>query len=303
MEKTIKVEMLTDQPGHCDIHKFPTQRPTPADLCLWKLALCKISSDFHVLTVKLQEYFSLPHDHPHWMLNNIGTILYHNIVLGDKMYHEKYSPSSNPIDRRTRSRQRFNSTIVKNVPSDFHHYASITPSQLGQVLLHSLVPGFTSPRPISGFEHVIKTFANKSFWLSLNYNGDGSWILDGMLAQSLVIIHGGSYMKELLPNISLAATMIHCKIAKAQCKCTWAKIPTSAGPYHGEILGGVMTLLILNVAASKCHGVIPPVVVDCDNNGVVSHGNEPLRPLSTNQSQADILCIFKNLVSAQPFRV
>jgi hypothetical protein len=161
-----------------------------------------ISSDFHAFTVKLQEYISPPHNHPWWMLNNIGTILHHQ---GDKTYHEEYTPSSNPI----------NSTIVKNGPSNFDQYASITPSQLGQVLLHSLVLGFISLRPISGFEHVIKSFANQSLWLSLDYNGASFWILDKMLAQSLVIIHDGSYMKEVSTHISLATTMIHCRIAKA----------------------------------------------------------------------------------------
>jgi hypothetical protein len=150
---------------------------------------------------------------------------------------------------------------------------------------------------------VIKSFTNQSLWLSLDYNGDGSWILDGMLAQSLVIIHDGSYMKEVSTHTSLAATMIYCRITKALCKCTWAKQSASAGSYRGKILGWVMMQLILNAAASKCHDAIPLVVVDCDNNGVVSHRNEPLCPFSTNQSQADILCIFKNLVAAQPFRV
>jgi hypothetical protein len=112
---------------------------------------------------------------------------------------------------------------VKNGPSDFHHYASVTPSQVRQVLLHSLLARFISLWPISGFEYVIKTFANHSLWLSLDYDGDGSWILDGMLAQSLLIIHDGSYMKELLSNISSAATMIYCTVAKARCKCMWAK--------------------------------------------------------------------------------
>jgi hypothetical protein len=193
--------------------------------------------------------------------------------------------------------------MVKNGLSNVQHYASITPSQLRQILLHSLVPGFISPRPISGFEHVIKSFANQSLWLSLDYNRDSSWILDGMLAQSLVIIHDGSYMKEALPNISLAATMIYCTIAKTQCKCTWAKQSISAGSYCRKILGRVMTQLILNAAASKCHDPIPLVVVDCDNNGVVSHGNKPLHPFPTNQSQATILHVFKNLVAAQPFHV
>ncbi len=45
------------------------------------------------------------------------------------------------------------------------------------------------------------------------------------------------------------------------------------------------------------------VVVDCNNNWVVSHGNGPLHPFPTNQSQANILCIFKNLVAAQLFCV
>ncbi len=64
-----------------------------------------------------------------------------------------------------------------------------------------------------------------------------------------------------------------------------------------------MTQLILNAAASTYCDMIPPVVVDCDNNGVVSHGNNPLLSLPTNQSQADILWVFKNLVSIQPFRI
>jgi hypothetical protein len=138
--KTAKVEMLTDQPGHSDVHKFPTQHPTPADFNLWKLALRKLSSNFHVFMVKLQEYISPSHNHPQWMLTNIESILHNNNVQGDKMYHEEYTPSSNPINCRTRAGQRFNSTIVKNGPSDFDQYASVTPSQMGQVLLHSLVP-------------------------------------------------------------------------------------------------------------------------------------------------------------------
>ncbi len=64
-----------------------------------------------------------------------------------------------------------------------------------------------------------------------------------------------------------------------------------------------MTQLILHAASSTYHGTIPLVCVDCDNNGVVSHGNAPLQALPTNQSQADILCTFKRLVSIQKFQV
>jgi hypothetical protein len=93
--------------------------------------------------------------------------------------------------------------------------------------------------------------------------------------------------------------MIYCTIAKVRYKCTWAKCLSSAGPYRREILVGVMTQLILNAAASAYHGVIPPVVVDCDNNWV----DAPLQSLPINQTQADILHTFKHLVSCQPFCV
>jgi hypothetical protein len=156
---------------------------------------------------------------------------------------------------------------------------------------------------VSGFKNVIRGFANQSLWVSLDYDGDNSWILEGMLAQSLIIIHDGSYMREISPIISSAATMIFCTIAKVQCKCTWAKMLTLAGSYHGKILGGVMMQLILHAAAASYHGTIPPVMVDCDNNGIVFRGNNSSRPLPTSQSQVDLLQIFKNLVSSHTFRV
>ncbi len=90
--------------------------------------------------------------------------------------------------------------------------------------------------------------------------------------------------------------MIYCKIDKAQCKCTLAKCLSSAGAYLEEILRGVMMQLILNAAAtSGYHSAIPPVIVDCDSNGVISYGNAPLRSLPTNQTQADVLCTLNTL--------
>ena len=132
---------------------------------------------------------------------------------------------------------------------------------------------------------------------------DGSWILEGMINRSLIISHDGSYMKEVSPSISAAALMIHCTTTRKRCKCTWAEHSESAGTYRGEILGGIMTQLILKAAATGYNGKIPRVGADCDNNGVVSHGNTPHIPLSTNQTQADLLRVFKILVSNQSFTV
>ncbi len=81
-----------------------------------------------------------------------------------------------------------------------------------------------------------------------------------------------------------------------RCKCTWAEKSESAGSYRGEILGGIMTQLILRAAAIGYKGKIPRVGADCDNNGVVTHGNTPHIPLTANQTQADLLRVYKNLI-------
>ena len=95
--------------------------------------------------------------------------------------------------------------------------------------------------------------------------------------------------------------MIYCAKATKRCKCTWAEKSESAGSYQGEILGGIMTQLILKAAATGYKGKIPHVKAGCDNNGIVTHGNTPHIPLSANQTQADLLRMFKNLVLIQPF--
>ncbi len=225
---TIKEKLLTGSPGHSGYHKFPTQCPTTADLTIWNTTIRRLSSAFLVLMVKLQEYIGTPHSSPLWLLEYLGTTLHHNMVRGNKLYHEVYLPLSDTFSRRTRSGQCFVSKLIAHGHSDFQQWVSATLLQEGQVFLHSSIPCFKPVQPVSGFENVIRGFSNQSLWVSLDYDGDGSWILKGMLAQSLIIIHDGSYIKEISPIISSAATMIYCTIAKVQCKCTWAEMSTSA---------------------------------------------------------------------------
>jgi hypothetical protein len=175
--------------------------------------------------------------------------------------------------------------------------------QLGQVLLHSTVTVAISSVVSLDFETNLRSYGNKTLWKSLDNDGDGSWILEGMINRSLIIIHDGSYMKEISPLISSAASMIYCTKAKKRCKCMWAEKSESAGSYQGEILGGIVTQLILKAAATGYKGKIPRVDADCDNNAVITHGNTPHIPLSANQTQADLLPVFKNLVSIKPFNV
>jgi hypothetical protein len=105
-----------------------------------------------------------------WTTNADELILHNNILQDDGEYHKVYIPSSNLLTRKTRSRQHFNSKMVVDGQSEFQSYASITPLQQGQVLLHSSVSMYINPIPVSGFEQTIKNMTNQTLWLSLDYD-------------------------------------------------------------------------------------------------------------------------------------
>ncbi len=100
--------------------------------------------------------------------------------------------------------------------SMLHNYASIH-SQLVQVLVHSFVPMAVPSTPDTSFELNLRSPANKTLWTSINFDGDGSWILMGMLNPSLLIIHNGLYMKDILLTVSSAATLIYCTVCVCVC--------------------------------------------------------------------------------------
>jgi hypothetical protein len=92
---------------------------------------------------------------------------------------------------------------------------------------------------------------------------------------SLVIIHDGSYLKKIPADICLAAVMIFCTITGSLCKCTIAEQLPSAGSYRGEVLGAILAQLILHAAIQGQMGPYPVIMEDCDNLGIVWHGNKP----------------------------
>ena len=80
---------------------------------------------------------------------------------------------------------------------------------MGQVLLHSSAALARLPEDSLDFETNLKSYGNETLWRSLNYDCDGSWILEGMINRSLIISHDRSYMKEVSTSISVAALMIY----------------------------------------------------------------------------------------------
>ena len=86
-EKTIKAEVFSASIGHSDMHKFPHQKPTVADLTVWVAALCRISSKFYFLMAPLCECINSRHTMTPWILSLDGNALHHNFPCNGKEYH------------------------------------------------------------------------------------------------------------------------------------------------------------------------------------------------------------------------
>jgi hypothetical protein len=54
--------------------------------------------------------------------------------------------------------------------------------------MHSSVAAATSPLVLLDFESNLKNYDNETLWESLDYDGDGSWILEGKINRSLIIM-------------------------------------------------------------------------------------------------------------------
>ena len=80
----------------------------------------------------------------------------------------------------------------------------------------------------------------------------------------------------------------------------WSEL---ADNHRGEILGDIMIQLILRVTYHSLGHQYPDTEVDCDNQGVMIHGNTPMGALKEKQAQGNILRVFKQLVIDQSFNV
>ena len=90
---------------------------------------------------------------------------------------------------------------------------------------------------------------------------------------SLVIVHDGSYMPKVAKDVCSAGFIIYCTATEQTAKGTVVEQSPDADNYRGEILGGSMVQLVLR-AASQCRALLYwAQQVDCDNRGVVQHGN------------------------------
>jgi len=300
--RTIDGTVLSRERGHSAKHRFPYEKPRRSDFALWEEAVQAVSSATWTLPSTLGAYLREPHRPMAWRCNATGTRVVMQHEKGGVLYEDVYLPSLEE-GMQLRSGPRFRWVSSTRGDSGLPHYASVRHLDEMTVLLHSHVARPLPPPVATDFLSVLRSFKNQSLWEHFICDGDGSWIMHGLLAGSLVIVHDGSYMREVCPNVCSAAYMLYCTDTGNQAKGTVVEWSDSADNYRGEILGGIMAQLVLRAASRVLGHDYPVTAVDCDNQGVVIHGNSPTRSLKEKQPQADVLGVFKRLVMEQPFQV
>jgi hypothetical protein len=164
-------------------------------------------------------------------------------------------------------------------------YASITMRDETCAILHSITSlPVVVPTPTS-FLKTLESFGNSSLWDDLLVDGDGEWIGHAVRKGPLYIAHNGSYMPETSTTICLAGVIMYCTISKCWLKIFIAEQSNAASNYRAELLGAVVALLILRVAAANKDTVAQlQQVLLCDNRGVISHGNSLFQSLLEKQN-------------------
>lgn len=87
---------------------------------------------------------------------------------------------------------------------------------------------------------------NSSLWDHLKI-GDGEWIKEGLKQGSIVLVHDGSYMEELAPEVCSAAVVIFCTSTGQLGQVSVAEMTDhkTLSNYRGECLGGLLSGLLL----------------------------------------------------------
>jgi hypothetical protein len=168
------------------------------------------------------------------------------------------------------------------------------------VALDPIIPEADKPTSLLA---TIRSFPNQSLWQSLDLDGDGEWIIDGLARGSLAIVHNGSFMEHMDDTSCSAGGIIFCKYNRRIATFSAAERTDNytASNYRGELLGGLLAALILKAASSILSGDAHPAVIACDNMGVVIHGNNRHQSLREAQAQADIIRCFRETLASLPF--
>ncbi len=87
------------------------------------------------------------------------------------------------------------------------------------------------------FWEVLRKWQRTWMWDNLQWVEDDDWLLTAIAEGTCIAVTDGSYMKDLYPNINLAAVVLECSWGRGRIWCSFPEASHVACSYHGELVG------------------------------------------------------------------
>ena len=273
---------------------YPHERPRKKDHKLWISALKMISSPNMTLDRPLGRFLSLPTSLDEWYLHPQTDTLYnqmHTVII-------LYEKVAGGITRATSKKYKYSKRVDSIPPSTLLATVDRQSSDPEIVSLHSTAARPLAPVPVLTFTEALEEYNTPSLWKHMLYSTDpDEWLYNSICNGTTVVVHDGSYMPKMTTEVCSAAVIICDKESGEWLSCVIAEKSSSADNYRGEILGGVMALLLIKAATTGRVEPDYPLNCHCDNMGVVKHAHHPDWTLRENQAQADVLSLMKHITT------
>ena len=299
--QTVDQSVLSHEADKSLVHTFPLEQPTAADRSLWVEAIKAITSPSFTLPVPLGNFIREPHLKYDWFTNEAESILYRRCVRDLIDMTDVFLPVVDSYSTRYGRRFVWNHTVIEELETQGLRYASVGHQDNHDVTFHSSAAIPRSVPVSTSFWEVLHSFENQTFWKNFHCDGDGEWIHRGLILGSLVMVHDGSYMPHVSTEVCSAAIYIYCQITKNVAKGVIVEHTPDADNYRAELLGGLMTQLVLRAASRRSSSPYKTANIYCDNQGVLNHGNAPHKSLCEKQAQADVIRSMKQITRENPF--
>ena len=193
------------------------EKPSERDFAVWQEALALIALGRR-LRRPLGSFLCMPSQGASWTANSDGTQICHKLTDSSFEIFQQVTPI-----RFTRAGTLFHK--ISTVSSDpcFTSLATVTWATPTHARLHSSAsaPPFVSED--LDFILVLRSWENQSLWSHLKFDGDGSWLLSAIIANTLLICHDGSYMKKVTSNVCSTAVVMYCTATGFELTCTWVE--------------------------------------------------------------------------------
>lgn len=285
------------------IMTFSLENPTKSDLELWKSTIAIMTSPTYRYSPKLGRHIRLPYETVQWLTTHNRE---HIVRIEDGKQTKTYSRCN--VRYATRGRQEYTLDPNLRIIEPCNFVVSVSLKSTDTLIAHSqsaIVPPLPTETRFN-LRKELETRGMPSFSRGLSISGDGPWLVRALLHGTLIMCHDGSYMPQLDPTRCSAAVICACtrtgKLATMSF-CETTDVDTASN-YRGELIGGVISTLILNILVDFS-GLTKKTVCEifCDNMGVVTHGIKHTQSLRENQVHTDLLTMFKRSIATSPLDI